>query len=42
MGMILMIAIMTIAIAVSYLKPIVAQPKPPESKDSCASKGLPT
>ena len=32
MGMILMIAIMTIAIAVSYLKPIVAQPKPPESQ----------
>ena len=30
MGMILMIAIMTIAISVSYLKPIVAQPKPPE------------
>ena len=32
MGMILMIAIMTIAISVSYLKPIVAQPKPPESQ----------
>jgi len=30
MGMILMIAIMTIAISISYLKPIVAQPKPPE------------
>jgi len=27
-----MIAIMTIAISVSYLKPIVAQPKPPESQ----------
>lgn len=32
MGMILMIAIMTIAISISYLKPIVAQPKPPESQ----------
>ena len=32
MGMILMIAIMTLAISVSYLKPIVAQPKPPESQ----------
>lgn len=32
MGMILMIAIMTIAISISYLKPIVAQPKPPESE----------
>jgi undecaprenyl-diphosphatase len=31
MGMILMIAIMTLAISVSYLKPIIAQPKPPES-----------
>jgi undecaprenyl-diphosphatase len=32
MGMILMIAIMTIAISISYLKPIVAQPKPTESQ----------
>ncbi|HSA74199.1 MAG TPA: phosphatase PAP2 family protein [Nitrososphaeraceae archaeon] len=32
MGMILMIAIMTMAISVSYLKPMVAQPKPPESQ----------
>jgi undecaprenyl-diphosphatase len=32
MGMILMIAIMTMAISISYLKPIVAQPKPPESQ----------
>ncbi|CAN5495432.1 hypothetical protein BH18THE1_BH18THE1_19570 [soil metagenome] len=32
MGMILMIAIMTMAISVSYLKPIVAQQKPPESQ----------
>ena len=32
MGMILMIAIMIIAISISYLKPIVAQPKPPESQ----------
>jgi undecaprenyl-diphosphatase len=40
MGMILMIAIMTIAIAVSYLKPIVAQPKPPESKIPVLPKGF--
>ena len=32
MGMILMIAIMTIAISISYLKPIVAQSKPTESQ----------
>ena len=32
MGMILMISIMTIAISISYLKPIAAQPKPPESQ----------
>ena len=38
--MILMIAIMTIAIAVSYLKPIVAQPKPPESKIPVLPKGF--
>lgn len=32
MGMILLITIMTLAILVSYIKPLVAQPKPPESK----------
>jgi undecaprenyl-diphosphatase len=32
MGMILMITIMTIAILVSYMKPLIAQPKPPESQ----------
>lgn len=32
MGMILMIAIMTMAISVTYLKPMVGQPKPPESQ----------
>jgi len=32
MGMILMITIMTLAILVSYMKPLVAQPKPPESQ----------
>ena len=31
MGMILMITIMLITIVVSYIKPIVAQPKPPDS-----------
>ncbi|TLX92648.1 MAG: hypothetical protein E6K97_00925 [Thaumarchaeota archaeon] len=32
MGMILMITIMILAILVSYMKPLVAQPKPPESQ----------
>jgi len=32
MGMILMITIMTLAILVSYMKPLVAQPKPPGSQ----------
>ena len=32
MGMILLITIMTLAILVSYMKPLVAQPKPPESQ----------
>lgn len=32
MGMILMIAIMTLAILVSYMKPLIAQPNPPESQ----------
>jgi undecaprenyl-diphosphatase len=32
MGMILMITIMTLAILVSYMKPLVGQPKPPESE----------
>ena len=32
MGMILMITIMTLAILVSYMKPLIAQPKPPESQ----------
>jgi undecaprenyl-diphosphatase len=32
MGMILMITIMTIAILVSYMKPLIAQSKPPESQ----------
>ena len=32
MGMILMITIMTLAILVSYIKPLIAQPNPPESQ----------
>jgi len=32
MGMILMITIMTLAILVAYIKPLVAQPNPPESQ----------
>jgi undecaprenyl-diphosphatase len=32
MGMILMITIMTLAILVSYMKPLIAQPNPPESQ----------
>jgi undecaprenyl-diphosphatase len=32
MGMILMITIVTLAILVSYMKPIIAQPNPPESQ----------
>lgn len=32
MGMILMITIMTLAILVSYMKPLIGQPKPPESQ----------
>jgi membrane-associated phospholipid phosphatase len=32
MGMILLITIMSITILVSYMKPLVAQPKPPESQ----------
>lgn len=32
MGMILMITIMTLAILVSYMKPIIAQPNPPETQ----------
>lgn len=32
MGMILMITIMTLAILVSYMKPIIGQPNPPESQ----------
>ena len=32
MGMILMITIMILAILVSYMKPVIAQPKPPESQ----------
>lgn len=32
MGMILMITIVTLAILVSYMKPLIAQPNPPESQ----------
>jgi undecaprenyl-diphosphatase len=32
MGMILMITIMILAILVSYMKPVIAQPRPPESQ----------
>ena len=32
MGMILMITIMTLAILISYIKPLIAQPNPPESQ----------